>query len=460
MLKVSRSTPRALGLALALLTCLGFASLAEAANTQFLPAYKVLTVTAVGSAGTLERLADEPAAPTPTASTSVSLGTSVARGPFGSGTWWRLSASLTHTITDPVPAIVTAADGTMTIGGEVGAEAIVFGDDACTSITLLTDGGDLVFDGTVDGVAPAGITADVSAGTWTFAKSTSGVAAIIGADDSGAAGLLLDTTGAGAIDIGSADVTDIQFSCDGGSVDFGTTASTFVFTALTTADAVIMGADAAGAANTTFDTTGAGAITYGSADVTSHTFTSDGTGTGEVVLPTGSVAAAEILDLTRTVNIPITTLVECSSTGAVIGFDATADALPDFACSATDGLGCSLTFDDTSGTEDTAYTCGQLVVPDDYAAGGVFVFRVTKDAQTAGNTELLTVQISNDAGALETAGTTAITTNTIAEYTVTPTIAGIAAGESLGFTLRITSGGTMDDVVNIWSMGFEYTATQ
>lgn len=207
--------------------------------------------------------------------------------------------------------------------------------------------------------------------------------------------------------------------------------------------------------------TGAVAINVGNSLATAVTIATDGTGTGELVLPSESVAAGEITNLTRTENIPIFSLIECTTdAGALIGFDTTADALPDFACSATDGLGCSLTFDDTGGSVDTAKACGALVVPDDYASGGAFVFRVTKDAESAANTEVINVQISNDAAALEAAGTATVTTNTIAEYTVTPTIAGLAAGESVGFTVSITSGGTADDTVNIWSIGFEYTAVQ
>ncbi len=77
-----------------------FASAAHA-DTEFLPAGKVLTVTASGVAGTLERLADEPSAPTVSSSETVSVGSPVSKGPFGGPTWWRLSSSLSFTITNP-----------------------------------------------------------------------------------------------------------------------------------------------------------------------------------------------------------------------------------------------------------------------------------------------------------------------------------------------------------------------
>jgi hypothetical protein len=80
------------------------------------------------------------------------------------------------------------------------------------------------------------------------------------------------------------------------AVEGGALASPVTATAATTATAVFIGADAAGAADTRFDTTGAGAITVGSADVTSITLTTDGSGDAEVVLPNQSVGNAELAD--------------------------------------------------------------------------------------------------------------------------------------------------------------------
>lgn len=68
-----------------------------------------------------------------------------------------------------------------------------------------------------------------------------------------------------------------------------------------TSTGIFMCSDDAGAANCTFDTTGAGNITIGSADVLTVTITTDGTGDGsDLVLPTGAVQTAEILDDTIT----------------------------------------------------------------------------------------------------------------------------------------------------------------
>ena len=85
------------------------------------------------------------------------------------------------------------------------------------------------------------------------------------------------------------------------SFSVGSTNNTLLLTVDSTNTAVFMGADAAGAANTTLDTTGAGAITIGSADVTAVTITTDNTGDGsDLVLPAQSVQAAEILNDTIT----------------------------------------------------------------------------------------------------------------------------------------------------------------
>lgn len=295
-----------------------------------------------------------------------------------------------------------------------------------------------------------------------FTRNDAGVVTITASDDNATAALTVLPGGAAAMILGGASMTSLTVTTDG----TGTGEVALPLQSIAGAEMVNDTIDGTELADTiTLDAalvlTGAVAVNIGNSLATAVTIATDGTGTGELVLPAESVAAAEITNLTRTVNIPLRSFIECTTdAGADINFTDGADAFPDFINSATDGTGFTLTFDDTGGSVDTAYVCNQLVVPDDYASGGAFVFRVTKDAETGANTELLNVQISNDGGALEAAGTATITTNTVAEYTVTPTIAGLAAGESVSFTVRITSGGTADDTVNIHSVGFEYTAVQ
>lgn len=106
----------------------------------------------------------------------------------------------------------------------------------------------------------------------------------------------LDATGADDLDIGSADVTEVTITTDGGALDVGTTSNVLTFTAAAGQTATFYGADDAGAANTALDTAGAGTITIGSADVTAVTITTDSTGDGtDLVLPENGVSGNEAM---------------------------------------------------------------------------------------------------------------------------------------------------------------------
>ncbi len=182
---------------------------------------------------------------------------------------------------------------------------------------------------------------------------------------------------------------------------------------------------------------------------------------GTLEIADGVVAAGDIADVVRTINFPLYSFIECdTNAGAIIGFDTTADALPDFVNSATDGTGFVLRFDDTAATEDQGTeVCNNFTVPADYASVGEFRIRAVKDAH-AGATEILTTAVSINGAALGVTGTTATTSASASTtYTTTPT-ATYAANDSASFYLAITSGTTMDDIVDIASVEFAYTATQ
>jgi len=103
---------------------------------------------------------------------------------------------------------------------------------------------------------------------------------------------------------GSGDITDMG-NCPSGACFTGSsgniitsttseaidlaTANTFIFKRNDSGTVTFTGADDTGPADTIYDTTGAGAITIGSADVTSVTITTDSTGTGELVVPNDSI---------------------------------------------------------------------------------------------------------------------------------------------------------------------------
>jgi hypothetical protein len=180
-----------------------------------------------------------------------------------------------------------------------------------------------------------------------------------------------------------------------------------------------------------------------------------------IAFAAGAISAADVANVTRQINLSLASFIDCQTdAGAAIGFDTTADALADFVNSATDGTGFVIRFDDTGGTEDQSMeVCSQLSVPPDYVSGGAFVIRALKDAHT-GATEIINCAVSVNGAALETAGTVTTSAAATTSYTCTPTIAALAAADSLSFYLSITSSGTMNDVVDIASVAFSYTASQ
>jgi hypothetical protein len=182
---------------------------------------------------------------------------------------------------------------------------------------------------------------------------------------------------------------------------------------------------------------------------------------GSPALPASSIDSTEIANVTRNVNVPLGAFIDCQTdAGALIGFDTTADALADYVNSATDGTGFVIRFDDTGSSEDqSSEICSQLKVPADYASGGTFTIRALKDAHTAA-TEVINCAVSVNGAALETAGTVTTSASATTSYTCTPTIAALAANDSLSFYLSITSDSTMNDVVDLASVAFTYTATQ
>lgn len=286
-------------------------------------------------------------------------------------------------------------------------------------------------------------------------------------------GILITSSGVDAgltdgLDVSAANITNgVNLGSNlilGGNADsltIGATDNTLTVTADAGNTAIIQGADAAGAANTLLDTTGAGAIGIGSADVTAITLTTDSTGDGEVVLPGSSVSAGEIVDLSRDINIPIRTFFDCQTDGGLdLPFVSGVDTVPNFFCSNTDGLGCVLRFDDTAATEDqNSEVCSNFVVPATYVSGGRFMIQALKDAH-AGATEVINCAVSVNGAALQVAGTVTTTASASTAYTCTPTIAALVPGDAVSFYLDITSATTMDDTVDLQGVSFQYTASE
>ncbi|MBI4426519.1 MAG: hypothetical protein HY567_02990, partial [Candidatus Kerfeldbacteria bacterium] len=174
----------------------------------------------------------------------------------------------------------------------------------------------------------------------------------------------------------------------------------------------------------------------------------------------GTVAAGDIADVVRTISLPLYSFIECdTNAGTQIPFADGTNALPHFLNSATDGTGFVMRFDDTAATEDQGTeVCNNFTVPADYASGGEFRFRALKDAH-AGATEVLTSAVSINGAALGATGSVTTSASASTTYTNTPT-GTYAANDSVSMYLAITSGTTMDDIVDIASAEFAYTATQ
>ncbi len=219
--------------------------------------------------------------------------------------------------------------------------------------------------------------------------------------------------------------------------------------------------EAGAAAETRLNFDADGGITLGSANNNSVTLTTDSTGDGEVVLPGSSVSAGEIVDVSRNINVTLTSFIDCQTDGgADLTYISGADTIANYVNSATDGTGFVITFDDTGATEDqSSELCAQFTIPPDYASGGAFIVRASKDAH-AGATEVINCAVSVNQAALQAAGTVTTSASASTSYTCTPTISALAAGDSVSFYLSITSGTTMDDAVSLSAVAFQYVATQ
>lgn len=183
---------------------------------------------------------------------------------------------------------------------------------------------------------------------------------------------------------------------------------------------------------------------------------------GTVALDANEIGSTEIVNITRTVPIPLLSFFECTTDVGVslLDFSSGADASPDFINSATNGVGALLVFDATGGSVDTAYVCSNFMAPQDYVSGGLFRVQATKSGETGGATEVLNCQGSINGAALGTAGTVTTSGTASASYTCTPTLTALAAGNSVSFEFNITSSGTPDDSVNLAAVSFEYSASQ
>lgn len=197
------------------------------------------------------------------------------------------------------------------------------------------------------------------------------------------------------------------------------------------------------------DAIGAVDMDYGSADVTDHTFTTDGTGDGEIVLPAGSIGSGEIDTIVESFVWPA---------GAMVA----------------DGTQCADAAKATIGTNGPIYTIictdndassiyGDLVMPDSWD-GGTVTFELTV-IQDAADTNALQGDVSMQCrGDTEAAGgfgteigvddtmTGSDAVNSITSAAVTPT-GTCAGGDFLQWRWQMDATGTTTAVATLHIVG-------
>ena len=180
----------------------------------------------------------------------------------------------------------TAATGVLTVTGvintsvgldAVGAVDMDYGSADVTDHTFTTDDMTLIMDGGI--TVSTGDFIKIGTTQWNSADEIDGTK------------------------IKDADYGDVDVSAGGAwTLDTDSVADNEIdYTNVTGADLTLTDAGAITSTGTItatvgFDIVGAADIDYGSADVTDHTFLSDGTGTGEFVLKAGAIDGTEILD--------------------------------------------------------------------------------------------------------------------------------------------------------------------
>ena len=175
-----------------------------------------------------------------------------------------------------------------------------------------------------------------------------------------------------------------------------------------------------------------------------------------------SVGDSEIGDTTRIIQLPLTSFVDCESTGALIDFASGNDNRPDFESLGANGAGFAITFDDLVTFEDQgSEICSQMRIPYDYTQGtGSFQILVKKDAHTAANTEIMNCALGRNHVGMNPPGTIEITTEAAGDVFCNPVLPVLSNGQTARVYLSITSSGTMDDTVQVLSVQFSYASTR
>lgn len=132
----------------------------------------------------------------------------------------------------------------------------------------------------------------------------------------------------GTCELGDSNTDAIQLTTDGATFGVDVTSNTAILTATTTDIATFTGADAAAPADTVYDTTGAGTVTIGSADVTGvsvitdgGTFSIDGYGVGDKKIVSRAAGTLDVNTITEATATADYLLPDCTGAGAGVWVD-------------------------------------------------------------------------------------------------------------------------------------------
>lgn len=173
----------------------------------------------------------------------------------------------------------------------------------------------------------------------------------------------------------------------------------------------------------------------------------------------------DVPNVQRSISIPLTSFVDCTTpSGALLNFSSGADNAPDFVNSAEFGGGFTITYDDDAITDQDFRICAQLMVPADYASGGSFQVRTTKNGDNGYFDEYLYCAANVNNSGLGYYNYDFVYQSSSTLLGCTPGMT-LTAGSSLSFYLAVSGGAGccaigMDDSVSIHSVAFVYTATQ
>jgi hypothetical protein len=176
-----------------------------------------------------------------------------------------------------------------------------------------------------------------------------------------------------------------------------------------------------------------------------------------------AIGAAEIADPQRSISLPLGSFVN-GTIPARLDF-VTADVnVPDLALVSNKMV---IEWGDDSDAGGTDASATDLImttftVPPDFAAGGLFVLKVSKDADTNGTNERIFCQVSRDGGTFSSLDSASINTSALTAYTIDP-FGSYSPGQAIVLRCSADNGlsqPTADDRIRLHGAEFRYFAAQ